>query len=156
MTRLTGDALPNYRRKPRILFVGEDNATHTQMAEAYLRATVGDLIDVQSAGIRSMPIDQRALGVIAEEGTDIAHLQSKLISAELLIWTDIVVTMAGREDDVRVAIPRSAHLKHWPIDPPPKDGDAGLDDFRQIRDEVRRRTLPLINSLRLFNLDRPK
>lgn len=152
MNALAGDQLPWFRRKPRMLFVGEDNSTHTQMAEVYVSTAAGSLVDVRSAGISSAPINRRMLAVMNEEGLDTHTLQSKLINAELLTWADIVVTMAATEKKIRVAIPSSARLKHWPIDPPRSDQD--IQVFRGARDEVKRRTLPMINALRLFNRQR--
>ncbi len=148
---MTETASSGLRRKPHILFVGEGNANRTQMAEAYLRDMAGDMVDAQSAGMRSRPVDKRAIEVMSEEGIDIIKNVSKLASADLLTWADIIVTISGREERVSPAIPHGAREKQWPIDPPEsRMGGDELQAYRDTREDVKRRVQQLINAMRLF------
>lgn len=144
--------MSNYRRKPRLLFVGRDNSTHTQMAEGYMRIAAGESLDVQSTGMESKPIDPLVLQVMDEDRVDIRQQQSSLISAELLTWADLVVTISENPQQLRVAIPRSAHHKHWAVRNPHAGTDEQevLRELRECRDEIKRRVQSMINTMRLF------
>lgn len=152
MDKHAPSSLANYRRKPRILFVGQDNATHSQMAEAYMRDLGAELVDVESAGMESKPIDLLVYQVMDEEDLDIRQQQSKLINADLLTWADLIVTLSEEPGQVRVAIPKSAHHKHWALTTPAVSDDAArtAQAFRDCRDEVKRRVQTMVNAMRLF------
>ena len=153
MTMITADSsLSNYRRKPRVLFVGQDNSSHTQMAEGYLRAFAENLLEVQSAGMESKPIDQRVIEVMDEDRVNIRHQQSNLISADLLTWADLVVTLGEDSSTLHVAVPNSAHHKHWVVTPPADlaDREQALEEFRECRNDVKRRVQVMFNAIRLF------
>ena len=150
---ITADSsLANYRRKPRVLFVAQDNSSHTQMAEAYVNALGQDVLDVQSAGMESKPIDQRVIEVMDEDKVNMRHQQSNLISADLLTWADLVVTLGEDLSTLHVAVPNSAHHKHWAVHPPTDlaDREEALQEFRECRDEVRRRVQGMLNAVKLF------
>ncbi len=146
-------SLSNYRRKPRFLFVGADNASHTQMAEGYMRSLGDGVLEVQSAGLRSTPIDPHTVLIMEEDHIDIRHQQSKLVSAELLTWADLIITLCTNPEELRVAIPNSAHHKNWAIDPPEIAQDAAdtLQEFRRCRNDIKRRAEFTLNAMRLFN-----
>jgi arsenate reductase len=153
MNMITADSsLSNYRRKPRVLFVAQDNSSHTQMAEGYLRSLGENLIHAQSAGMESKPIDQRVIAVMDEDGVNIRHQQSNLISADLLTWADLVVTLGEDSSTLHVAVPNSAHHKHWAVHPPTDlaDREQALQEFRECRNEVKRRVQGMMNAIRLF------
>jgi arsenate reductase len=146
-------SLSNYRRKPRLLFIGADNASHTQMAEGYMRNLGGDVLEVQSAGLRSTPVDPHTILIMKEDHIDIRHQPSKLASAELLTWADLIVTLSTNPQALRVAIPNSAHHKNWAIDPPETTGNATdtLREFRKCRNDIKRRAKSMLTAMRLFN-----
>jgi phosphate transport system protein len=61
----------------RILFVGDNNAGRSQMAEAIGNSLAQPKFIFSSAGIKPRPIDQRMVGFMAEKGIDISHHFSK-------------------------------------------------------------------------------
>ncbi len=146
------DAAPRgLHRKPRILFVGNDDARYSQIAKAFMRELGRDLVDVASAGLRSAAIDPQVAAVMEEAGYNIRVETPRLVGRELLTWADLVITLAPAGEKVGVAVPGSAHHKHWRVrhalpEQPHKD----LALYRACRDEIRRRIDQTVHSIRLF------
>ena len=148
-----GSNHPNFRRKPRILFAGIDNATHTQMAEAYMRQMADSIVEVKSAGIHAGILNPATIAVMQEDGIDIRYQNTKEIDDDLLAWTDLIVTLCHSDKKTDLEFPSSAHHKHWPVSPPESSDDkqATLEAFRKCRDEIKQRTQNMVNAMRLFN-----
>jgi protein-tyrosine-phosphatase len=128
--------------RPTVLFVCVHNAGRSQMAAGYLRHLAGGRIDVLSAG--SEPADQVnpvAVAAMAEEGIDIATEQPKVLTAEAVQESDVVVTMGC--GDACPFYPGKRY-EDWELDDP---AGQGIEAVRPIRDEIRRRIEELIASL---------
>jgi arsenate reductase len=152
MPRKPADATPRgLRRKPRILFVGTDDARYSQIAKAFMRKQGGDVVDVASAGLRSSTIDPQVAAVMDEAGCDIRKETPRLVGREVLTWADMVITLAPAGEKVPVAVPGSAHHKHWRVRhalPEKPVTDPAL--YRACRDELRRRIDQTVRTIRLF------
>ncbi|MGD8498762.1 MAG: arsenate reductase ArsC [Chromatiales bacterium] len=140
------------RRRPRILFVGAGNRCRTQMAEGYIHALGSDCFEARSAGVQSDRVDRRAVRVMEEDGVDIKNCMSKLVSAELLTWADLVIVIAGTGEKVSPAVPNSAREKQWLVEAPAARAESSEDviPYREARDQIKRRVTQLINATRLF------
>jgi len=115
--------------KPLVLFVCKHNTGRSQMAEAYLRAFAGDIVDVASAGtIAAERPDRGVVAVMAEDGIDISTARPKLLDAASLERARRVITMGC---DVE-GVPRVD--ADWAL-PDPKGQPAAR--VREIRDEVK-------------------
>ena len=128
--------------RPTVLFVCVHNAGRSQMAAGYLRHLAGDRIEVLSAG--SEPADQVnpvAIEAMAEEGIDITAEQPKVLTAEAVKKSDVVVTMGC--GDACPFFPGTRY-EDWELDDP---AGQGIEAVRPIRDEIRRRIEALIASL---------
>ncbi|OBS08357.1 arsenate-mycothiol transferase ArsC [Acidihalobacter prosperus] len=149
---MRGDASPNFRRKPHILIVDAHNADRSQMAEAFMRQQAGDLLEVASAGMHSMPLDRRTVQVMEEVGLDIRRQEEKLVSRERLLWADVIIVIDDPAETLHAAVPPNATEKRWLITKPrPQDDDEdALAAYRATRDEVRQRVESMVKSLRLF------
>src|SRR5215218_3915553 len=80
--------------RPSVLFVCVHNAGRSQMAAGYLHQLSGGKIEVRSAG--SEPADKInpiAAQAMAEEGIDIAAERPKILTAEAVKASDVVITM---------------------------------------------------------------
>ncbi len=80
--------------RPSVLFVCVHNAGRSQMAAGYLRHLGRGRIEVRSAG--SAPgsaINPVAAAAMAEEGIDITDQQPKILTAEAVEASDVVITM---------------------------------------------------------------
>jgi arsenate reductase len=128
--------------RPSVLFVCVHNAGRSQMAAGYLTHLAGDRIEVRSAG--STPADQvnpAAVAAMAEEGIDIAGEQPKVLTADAVRVSDVVITMGC--GDTCPFYPGKRY-EDWVLDDP---AGQGLAAVRPIRDEIRRRVELLVLEL---------
>ena len=125
--------------KPLVLFVCKHNTGRSQMAEAYLRAFAGDLVEVASAGtIAADRPDPGVVATMAEDGIDIAAARPKLLDASTVDRARHIVTMGCDVEGV-----------------PRIDADWGLPDpkgesperLRDIRDAVKAKARALADEL---------
>ncbi|WP_019135127.1 arsenate reductase ArsC [Cellulomonas massiliensis] len=128
--------------RPRVLFVCVHNAGRSQMAAGFLTALSGGAVDVRSAG--SMPAEQVnpvAVAAMAEVGVDIAAEQPKVLTAEAVQASDVVVTMGC--GDACPFYPGKRY-EDWVLDDP---AGQGIEAVRPIRDEIRARVVALLDEL---------
>jgi len=129
--------------KPSVLFVCIHNAGRSQMAAGYLTHLAGDTIEVRSAG--SAPansINPMVAEAMREEGIDITDQKPKILTADAVQASDVIITMGC--GDVCPFFPGKRYLD-WKLDDP---AGQGIDAIRPIRDEIRRRVETLITELR--------
>ena len=129
--------------RPSVLFVCVHNAGRSQMAAGFLSRLGGDAVEVRSAG--TAPADTVNPVVVAamrEVGIDLADELPKVLEADVVRASDVVVTM-GCGDECPF-FPGTTYLD-WDLeDPAGKD----LPAVRRIRDEVERRVRDLVTTLR--------
>ncbi|MEU1624195.1 arsenate reductase ArsC [Streptomyces sp. NPDC020096] len=122
-----------------MLFVCVHNAGRSQMAAAFLIHLAGDRIQVRSAG--SAPADAVNPAVVAamnEVGIDISAETPKVLTAESVQASDVVITMGC--GDACPVFPGKRYLD-WKLDDP---AGQGVEAVRPIRDEIERRIRGLI------------
>lgn len=127
---------------PRVLFICVENACRSQIAEGFARLLGGDRIEACSAGSRpSGTVNPRAIAFMAERGIDLSANDSKPLSAFDGQSFDAVVTMGC--DDACPWLP--ARLREdWALPDPKSLPD---EAFRDVRDEIERRVLRLLDRL---------
>ena len=128
--------------KPTVLFVCVHNAGRSQMAAGYLKALAGDRVEVLSAG--SEPKDQInpvAVEAMAEEGIDISAETPKVLTADAVEASDVVITMGC--GDTCPIFPGKRY-EDWQLDDP---AEQDVDAVRPIRDEIDRRIRVLVDEL---------
>jgi protein-tyrosine-phosphatase len=124
------------------MFVCVHNAGRSQMAAAYATHLSGGRVEVRSAG--SAPADSINPAVreaMLEEGIDISAETPKLLTADAVQSSDVVITMGC--GDACPYFPGTRYLD-WQLDDP---AGQGVDAVRPIRDEVRRRVTALLEEL---------
>ncbi len=127
---------------PSVLFVCVHNAGRSQMAAGWLEALAGERIEVRSAG--TAPKDQVnpvAVEAMAEVGIDIAANAPKVLTADAVRASDVVITMGC--GDTCPIFPGTRYLD-WALDDP---AGQGIDAVRRIRDEIRVRVEALVAEL---------
>jgi arsenate reductase len=132
--------MPDHR--PSVMFVCVHNAGRSQMAAAYATHLSGGRVEVRSAG--SAPADSINPAVreaMLEEGIDISAETPKLLTADAVQASDVVITMGC--GDACPYFPGTRYLD-WDLDDP---AGQGVDAVRPIRDEVRRRVTALLDEL---------
>ncbi|WP_346764750.1 ACR3 family arsenite efflux transporter [Rhodococcus sp. HNM0569] len=129
-------------RRPSVLFVCVHNAGRSQMAAGFLASLAGDAIEVRSAG--SAPaehVNPAAVQAMAEVGIDISTANPKILTADAVEKSDVVITMGC--GDACPVFPGVSY-RDWALDDP---AGKGVDAVRPIRDEIRQRVEALIDEL---------
>jgi arsenate reductase (thioredoxin) len=138
--RTEGGDMP--KTLPTVMFVCVHNAGRSQMAAGFLRHFAGDRIQVLSSGTApAEQINPVAIAAMAELGIDIAGEQPKLLSADSVRATDVVITM-GCGDSCPV-FPGKRYLD-WALDDP---AGQPIEFVRAVRDEIRQRVLALVDDV---------
>jgi len=127
---------------PSVLFVCVHNAGRSQMAAGYLSCLAGDRIEVRSAGSEPAElINPVAVQVMAEEGIDITAERPKLLTADAVKASDVVITMGC--GDTCPYYPGKRY-EDWVVeDPAGKDAET----VRRVRDDIRDRVQRLVDEL---------
>lgn len=126
----------------RVLFVCVENAGRSQMAQALARLRGAGRLLAYSAGSRpSGRINPRAIEVIREKGYDLTTHRSTGLEDLPEGEFDAVITMGC--GDACPWVPARIR-EDWPL-ADPKDLD--LDGVRDLRDEIEKRVVDLIETL---------
>ncbi len=129
-------------RRPTVLFVCIHNAGRSQMAAGFLSALAGDAVEVLSAGsIPADAVNPVAVQAMAEVGVDIAGAQPKILTADAVKASDVVVTMGC--GDTCPFYPGKRY-EDWELDDP---AGQPIEKVRPVRDEIRRRVQVLLAEL---------
>lgn len=129
-------------QRPSILFVCVHNAGRSQMAAAFLTHLAGDRVQVRSAG--SAPADTVNPAVVramAEAGIDISAEAPKVLTAEAVQASDVVITMGC--GDTCPVFPGKRYLD-WEL---PDPAGQGVEAVRPIRDEIEQRIRGLLDEI---------
>ena len=128
--------------KATVLILCTGNSCRSHIAEGILRATAGDLLDVQSAGSHPAGfVHPFAIKVMAEIGIDISRHRSKHLNEFLSQPVETVITVCGKADQVCPLFPGQVNRHHWAFDDPALAAGTEEDRlamFRRVRDEMRR------------------
>ena len=127
---------------PEILFVCEQNAGRSQMAAVLADHLGAGRVHVRSAG--SSPTDvinPAVIEVMAELGLDMGQEFPKPLTDDVVQAADVVVTMGC--GDACAIYPGKRYLD-WELADPAL---LGLDEVRQIRDQIRARVEQLLAEL---------
>ncbi len=128
--------------KPSVLFVCVHNAGRSQMAVALLSHLAGDRIEVRSAGTE--PADQInpiAIAAMAELGIDISAAAPKILTADSVQRSDVVITMGC--GDACPYFPGVSY-RDWRL---PDPAGQPLATVRAIRDDIADHVHSLITEL---------
>ncbi len=131
----------------KLAFLCTGNSIRSQMAEGFARyyaEKLGKDIEVYSAG--SSPagyVHRLAVKVMEEVGVDISDHRSKSLEEIPLDEMDLIVTLCDSAKKECPSVP-GAKTIHWAI---PDPAGRGVEAFRWVREEVRKRVEELIKSL---------
>lgn len=129
-----------------VLFACTLNSIRSPMAAALMRRLHGRRVFVDSAGVRSAPIDPFAVAVMAEIGIDLAGHQSKSFDELEDTSFDLVVSLSPDAQHSAVEMTRSAacEVEFWPVlDPTGLEGnrEETLAAYRMVRDQLQKRIM---------------
>ncbi|MFF3641903.1 arsenate reductase ArsC [Streptomyces sp. NPDC002564] len=133
---MSDDALPS------VLFVCVHNAGRSQMAAAFLTHLAGGRVRVRSAGSRPADaVNPAVVAAMAEVGIDVSAEVPKVLAAEAVRASDVVITMGC--GDACPVFPGTRYLD-WRLEDP---AGRGVEAVRPIRDEIRQRVHRLLAEL---------
>lgn len=131
--------------KKRILFVCVGNAGRSQMAAAFARKYGGERIEVFSAGTQpAVRIHPEVMQVMREKGLDLGHETPKLLNMEWAQTADAIITMGCSLEGLCPA-PLLKKAVDWGLEDPK---GKPLETVRQIRDQIERKVIALLDELR--------
>ena len=128
--------------KPTVLILCTGNSCRSHIAEGFLRAAAGDILNVQSAGSKPAGyVHPLSIQVMREVGINISQHRSKHLNEFLNQPVETVITVCGNADQACPMFPGQVNRHHWGFDDPAHA--KGTDDeiltvFRRVRDEIRR------------------
>lgn len=128
--------------KPSVLFVCIHNAGRSQIASGYLTHLAGDRVQVRSAGsVPANTINPIVVEAMREEGIELSDQVPKILTADTVQASDVVVTMGCGD-----ACPYFAGKRYvdWKLEDP---AGQGIDAVRLIRDEICHRVEGLVGEL---------
>ena len=129
--------------KKRVLFVCVENSCRSQIAEAFARIHGGDEVEAYSSGSRpSGVVNPKAIETMSEIGYDLSTHTSKSLDEIPDVTFDFVATMGCGDECPFI---RATVREDWQI-PDPKNMPP--DEFRQVRDEIKRRVKGMLESIR--------
>ena len=114
------------------------------MAEGLAKHFFGDMIYIDSAGVRQGEIDSFAIAVCAEMGVNISQHNSKTFDDLEDTSFDLVVSLTPEAQHRAVELTRTmaVELEYWPsMDPTGINGsrEVVMAAFRQVRDQLLKR-----------------
>jgi protein-tyrosine-phosphatase len=132
-------------RERNILFLCEDNASLSQMAEAVAKHLGPPKVKVFSAGIRPTTIPSQVYRVMEESGVSLQGQSCKKMNEVPLNEIDLVISFEGADKKCS-SLPKRTKVENWSI-PAPDSSDIGspatLTKFRHERDEINKRVFAL-------------
>jgi len=132
-------------RERNILFLCEDNACLSQIAEAMAKHLSPPKIRIFSAGVKPSAIPAHVYKVMHELGISLSGQSSKGMDQVPLNEIDLVVSFDDADKKCG-DLPAKAKVERWSVPNPAetKSGDAAtLSNLRQDRDEIDKRVSAL-------------
>lgn len=127
-----------------VLFVCVENAGRSQMAEAFFRKYAPAKYNVISAGTSpSSQLNPTVVEVMKEVGIDLMQQSPKTLSNKMIEGSSKTINMGCMDKESCPALFVDEVLD-WQISDPK---EKSIDDVREIRDEILKKVLQLIESL---------
>jgi len=133
----------------KVLFLCTENACRSQMAEGLVNHYLAGKVTAFSAGVRPSVVNPRAIQVMAELGIDISGHRSKAVDDLAGEQFDLVITVCDSAREQCPYFPGPTRKLHVSFpDPAPASGSEAeiMAAFRQVRDDLRDRLLPLLQA----------
>lgn len=129
-----------------VLFACTLNSIRSPMAAALMRQLHGKSVFVNSAGVRTAPVDPFTVAVMAEIGIDLAAHQAKSFDDLDDTFFDLVISLSPDAQHAAVELTRAAacEVEFWPVlDPTGAESsrEERLAAYRLVRDHLKKRIL---------------
>lgn len=141
--------LAHFLGRKTVLFICSGNAVRSQMAEAIANHFLGKEWTAFSGGLFPLPLWKPVARALKEIGIELNGSKPKHIDLFLGCRFDVIVSLCSSADEFCTAFPGAGRRKHMPFDDPltsPFFGIGDLDRTRKLRDDMRNRILPYLES----------
>lgn len=131
----------------KVLFLCTGNSCRSQMAEGFARHLSNGNVIAESAGIESHGLNARAVSAMSEIGIDISGQKSKLVTEDMIVSADLIITVCDHAKEHCPVIPSKIRQLHWSFDDPAKATGTEqeiTETFRRVRDEIRSKVKDLL------------
>ena len=132
-------------RDRNILFLCEDNASLSQMAEAVAKHLDPPKVKIFSAGVKPTTIPSQVYKVMEELGVSLKGQSSKKMNQVPLNEIDLVISFEGA-DKKGGLLPEKIKVENWSLPAPGSmagNSPASLTKYRHQRDEINKRVFAL-------------
>ena len=131
--------------KVTVLFVCIQNAGRSQMAEGFFKKYAPrDFVTISAGTVPTSQINPIAVEVMKEIGIDISKQKPKDLTEDMMRNATSIINM-GCMDDKFCPVLFVPKVIDWGIEDPK---DKSIDKVREIRDEIEKRVLEIIDSIR--------
>lgn len=131
-----------------ILILCTGNSCRSQIAEAYLKKLSKNKAQIFSAGTETHGVNPLAIETMKEDGIDISHHTSNLVSEYQHIDFDYVITVCDHANERCPLFFSTAKKFHQNFEDPAKikaDEVTVKNEFRRIRNEIKEYCLNFYN-----------
>jgi multimeric flavodoxin WrbA/protein-tyrosine-phosphatase len=127
----------------RILFACKENACRSQMASAFTQYLAGDQIEVLSAGTQPAEIpNPMMIEAMQEKGIDMGFRKTRRLNEGIdSLEPEVIITMGCGEECPYIP---GVKMEDWDL---PDPAGQSIDFMRQVRDEVEKRVVALIQQV---------
>jgi len=144
--------------KEKVLVVCIGNSCRSQMAEGFIRARWGELLDVYSAGVRESRVDPLAVQVMGERGIDLSSHSSKCLDHFKGAKFDYLITVCKDGETQCPYVPTNNPPIHRGFDDSPKltqgmEANKAVLVYRRVCDEIEEFVASLPEVLGLAHLE---
>ncbi len=139
-------------QRKKVLFVCVHNSARSQMAEAFLKESGGELFEVESAGIEPGKLNPIVVDAMREVGIDISKNQTKSAIQFLKQGRSFhyVITVCDESSGERCPIfPGVTQRLHWNFDDPSAftgSYEEKLQKTRAVRDAIKAKILEFLKN----------
>jgi len=138
-------------RPVRVLFVCTGNSARSVMAEALLRRTAGDAVDVYSAGTDPRGgVHPLTVRVLDEIGIDVSAKRPTAAASLVGMPFDYVITVCDQARQVCPVFPGDGERLHWSLPDPSivaGSDEAQMQAFEQVARQLTVRIRGLLNRI---------
>ncbi len=131
----------------KVLFLCNENACRSQMAEGLVNHDLAGRVEAFSAGVSPSQVNPRAIQVMAELGIDIRHHRSKSVAELAGEPFDLVITLCDQAQGQCPFFPGDTEIRHVGFPDPARAAGTEAEimaAFRQVRDDLRVQLIPLL------------